>query len=278
MSLIKQLREGKIAIENREGTLEELIRVLKEAYPKDHYDYDRDLIMDNRHLSKYYRTQELNISYWIDKNKTDLPSYPISAFIQEIDNQIVMKKTIKYTEAQQIIDLACVSVWQPKLAKLWGADIAMKKDIDVSEELYQEGRKAANKEQNELLDKIFGSENQFKVGDHIIVVEGCVGFNGTKGQVYKVIRVSNEKLFYEEYNSIGTDKVKVRLATAEEVRKATYLPEGTPCMVSDDKVDWLLRYASGNNTFFAAGRQSGSTVIYRHFVKVDQAFINNLQK
>jgi hypothetical protein len=74
-----------------------------------------------------------------------------------------MSYIIKYTEAQQIIDMACSS-WKERLAVLWATSIVLKKDIEVSEELYNEGYDQANEKQKRVIDKIFGkSKDIFSV-------------------------------------------------------------------------------------------------------------------
>ncbi len=45
----------------------------------------------------------------------------------------------------------------------------LKKEIEITEDFYQEMRKACTKEQNELFDKIFGIESPYKEGELIFV-------------------------------------------------------------------------------------------------------------
>jgi len=271
MTLIEQLRKGKIAIENLDGTLEDLIRVLKYAFPKDYYQYS-NIVTDNRHLSKYYKTQNHNLDLWIDAMHTGQSSYPISAFIKEMDNKTI-KKTIKYTEAQAIIDLACKGEWQPKLAKLWGVDIAMKKDIEVSEELYHEGRNAANGTQNKLLDNIFGSDIKYKVDDWVVGWHSCCHPNFN--QAWQIQRLSGIYAYSEKGHNTGI--ANLRMARPDEIKKATALPAGTPCLVRHRAgVEWVLRYADGDGGFYQDGKKSGHSYNWAHFYKLDPSTLLNL--
>lgn len=71
--LIKQLREGTIALKN-DGTLEELRQVLKLAFPNDNTKSN-----GNR---KYYFKHDANENIWMWGEKTDLPSYSVKEFLK----------------------------------------------------------------------------------------------------------------------------------------------------------------------------------------------------
>lgn len=156
------------------------------------------------------------------------------------------------------------------MAKLWGVDIAMKKDIEVSEELYQEGRKAANKEQNELLDRIFGKDKpQYKVGDYVVPTEehGKHRMHNRKTDrayiLLNFLSYDNVQLANEHGKDDDSGKmaiIHIRPATSEEIKKAQYLPEGTPCFVRENKdYSWKLAYVDGNGNFYKNGKKSGDT-------------------
>jgi hypothetical protein len=78
---------------------------------------------------------------------------------QNSQTQKEMKpRNITPEQAQSIIDIACTT-WTGKLADKWAKEIVTKKPIEISEEFYQEMRKACTKEQNELFDQIFGKDD-----------------------------------------------------------------------------------------------------------------------
>ena len=218
--------------------------------------------------------QSRGTKYWIDGLSDYRPSLRTQEIIDQHYTQQQMKKIIKYIEAQQSIDLACKGEWQPKLAKLWGADIAMKKDIEVSEELYQECIKDANKEQYELLDKIFGKDVKYKVGDHVITKGYSSEYDGRVLKITKYTSSTNA-FFFEVldsgyYNNVHNSLLShiIRHATPEETKKAQYLPEGTPCFVRDAFSDsWKLHYADGNGRFYGTKKMSGMTFNWKQFRK-----------
>ena len=71
--LIKQLIEGTIALKN-DGTLEELNKVLRYAFPNDSTKSN-----GNR---KYYFKHSADENIWMWGEKTDLPSYSVKEFIK----------------------------------------------------------------------------------------------------------------------------------------------------------------------------------------------------
>ena len=81
--LIKQLREGTIAVEN-DGTLDDLIKILQYAFPNDKCKIFGDC--------KYYSKLDYTESIWVGKNRIDLPTYSVKEFLTqeaEIMNTIV---------------------------------------------------------------------------------------------------------------------------------------------------------------------------------------------
>lgn len=70
--LIKQLREGTIAVKN-DGTLDELNKVLKYAFPNDY-------AKSNGNRKYYFKHDDENI--WMWGEKTDLPSHSVKDFIK----------------------------------------------------------------------------------------------------------------------------------------------------------------------------------------------------
>jgi len=155
-------------------------------------------------------------------------------------------KTITHTQAQQIIDIACAT-WKVKLATKWAKEIVLKESIEISEDDYQEMRKACTSEQNELFYVIFGKDKpKFKIGD-------WVTWTGNTPITAQIIReathdrdcwVLNEKT----HNSCHQDLI--RPATEEEIQKAQYIPKGTPCLVRDSSdSSWRLAYSNGDGRF-----------------------------
>ena len=81
--LIKQLREGTIAVEN-DGTLDDLIKILQYAFPNDKCKIFGDC--------KYYSKLDYTEGIWAGKNIIDLPTYSVKEFLTqeaEIMNTIV---------------------------------------------------------------------------------------------------------------------------------------------------------------------------------------------
>lgn len=71
--LIKKLRKGTIALVN-DGTLEELNKVLKYAFPND--------ASVSKGLTKYYFASE-DKNYWFLNNTTDLPTHSVKEFLTQ---------------------------------------------------------------------------------------------------------------------------------------------------------------------------------------------------
>ena len=90
--LIKQLREGTIALKN-DGTLEELNKVLRYAFPND--------VSVSKGFTKYYFVSE-DKNYWSLHDTTNLPSRSVKDFLKP-ENEYpkvmkVSKKPIKTKE------------------------------------------------------------------------------------------------------------------------------------------------------------------------------------
>ena len=80
--LIKQLREGTIALKN-DGTLDELNKVLRYAFPND--------VSVSKGFTKYYFVSE-NKNYWSLFDTTDLPTHSVKEFLKpESEYPKVMK-------------------------------------------------------------------------------------------------------------------------------------------------------------------------------------------
>ena len=100
--LIKQLREGTIAVKNN-GTLDELNKVLIYAFP-----YERSMSQGS---AKYYFTA-VNKDYWTLNDETDLPSHSVKEFLKpeneypkvmKVSNQpITTKEDFKYANKRVV--------------------------------------------------------------------------------------------------------------------------------------------------------------------------------
>jgi hypothetical protein len=81
--LIKQLRDGKIAVKN-DGTNEQLQRVLKDAFPND--DIRSMFVWD------YYFKSDNEVEFWGDSS-TNLPTYSVKDFFTEEQKQLINQIT-----------------------------------------------------------------------------------------------------------------------------------------------------------------------------------------
>ena len=100
--LIKQLREGKIALKN-DGTLDELNKVLRYAFPND--------VSVSKGFTKYYFVSE-DKNYWSLYDTTNLPSHSVKEFLKpeseypkvmKVSNQpIKTKEDFKYANKRVV--------------------------------------------------------------------------------------------------------------------------------------------------------------------------------
>ena len=136
----------------------------------------------------------------VKSNKSTLISFKEfeSTYLNKQEKPKEMKnRTLTPKNAQRIIDIACIS-WKPNLALKWATNIVLNQDIEISEEFYQEMRKACTKEQNTLFDEIFGKD-----------VEVCP--DGTpclvrdyKGDPWKLLYANGKGGFYIDGKKSGT--------------------------------------------------------------------------
>jgi hypothetical protein len=116
--------------------------------------------------------------------------------------EIKMKNRILTPQnATRIINIAC-STWKPKLAEKWATNIVLNKDTEISEEFYQEMRKACTSEQNTLFDEIFGSDEQLiKISDLEIGEAMKIYDSNTRWDGIIISRIwSNDKPRYVNMN------------------------------------------------------------------------------
>jgi hypothetical protein len=123
--------------------------------------------------------------YITDKGYITQEGYvPKGYTLTELTKEINMKNRILTPQnATRIINIAC-STWKPKLAEKWATNIVLNKDTEISEEFYQEMRKACTTEQNELFDEIFGSDEQLinisdlEIGEAMKIYDNNSRWNG----------------------------------------------------------------------------------------------------
>lgn len=280
MYTIQDLADGKCAVKN-DGTLEELKKVLKLAFP-----LDPDIISG---LNTYYFKHAWSSTQWSASVNTNLPTQSVKEFLKQKTENM---RTITHDQASQIIDIACSS-WKEKLAFLWAKNIVLKKDIEISEDFYKEMRKACTLPQNELFDEIFGKD--YKEGDWVYVITGG---NGALGADEFIGQVCNkEKAKSVEYHGQDSHEYaplyvirnntswglcegfKVRPATPEEIQQAQCpYYDGQLVAVSDNKVTWELVYATGKSnqhgrTFYAKGTKgNGSAYTWKYHKPLPEGF------
>lgn len=175
-------------------------------------------------------------------------------------------RTIKYSDAQRIVDIAC-SEWKELLFNSWGKDIVLKKDINIPLENYQNMRKACTAEQHKLFDDIFGEDKpNFKIGDWIMYDSLF------KAGAYQIKSFRNNDVALDQNGDARELSCgKYRLATEEEIKAANVFPDGTPCLVRDNLGDnWKFYYANGKGEFYAYGRKSGiNSIPWKYSMKLD---------
>lgn len=161
-------------------------------------------------------------------------------------------RTISFLDARRIIGVAC-STWREKLANKWAVDIVMEREISIQESFYQEMRKACTKEQHEVFDEIF--KEAVKVGDWVI---GWHHLNETyTDNAWKIEKIDRGFAYPNNGTGHNTDVSNVRLATEDEIKRATCPTKGTPCLVRNNGKGWHLRYADGKGKFFDEGVKNG---------------------
>jgi hypothetical protein len=117
--------------------------------------------LGGKNVGKYDGNSDGRYYYINDKGNVDLEyAIPQGYELVSLNKEIKMKNRILTpVNAIRIINIAC-SKWKPKLAEKWATNIVLNKDTEISEEFYQEMRKACTTDQNTLFDEIFGSDEQ----------------------------------------------------------------------------------------------------------------------
>jgi len=170
--------------------------------------------------------------------------------MKQEDTVTTITKTITYQQAQQIIDIAC-SEWKDTLFEKWGKDIILKRSIVISQEFYDQMRKACTASQHKLFDEIFGKDKpEYKVGDWVTwsgktpITAQIIRQSGSIGGPCWVLNEETHNSCHESY---------LRLATPEEIEAAKFPSKGTPCLVRDHNAQtWRLVYSNGDGKFTSA--------------------------
>lgn len=192
-------------------------------------------------------------------------------------------ETITASQAQSIIDIAC-STWKERLASLWGTNIVLDKDIEITKENYLEMRKACTKQQNELFDTIFGEETtiDFSILNNTdIFYLKAVGFKYLFKGKDPFSRKPGVKI-YSYYNErVETNKLCDKEAV-KELRKATPEEIALYCQkvynIKDGDLVWIktchgyeLRYTNGvvnsigSVQCYSGQRKEGGTITWEEW-------------
>ena len=166
---------------------------------------------------------------WNDKDTFTIKGYTeitYSQFKKYVikENNMEEKKqnrTITAQQAQSIIDIAQANCsWKSRLARLWGAEIALKRNIEIIEDFYKEMRSACTSPQHKLFDEIFGKDEKefrvedIKVGEHFITKCGGEYLKCCDGRMFNI---HNGKIYLNMMNEI-VKKVVIKSIEWEEVK------------------------------------------------------------
>lgn len=276
MHTLEDLKNEKCCVTN-DGTLEELKLVLSKVVPND--------------KSKIYGTSSfyhVNGKLWFGTlSPRSLPVQSVKDFVKQIKQDKYMRK-IKIEQAQAIIDIAC-QTWKTKLAKLWGESMVLNKYVEISEEFYQEMRKACTQEQHKLFDEIFGPQYNYKVGDWVVYLkesgENYIDHGRKTNRAYSVCEISDGgvRTFTEDNKTKNADGWSyfedVRPATEEEIlqAKCPYY-DGQPCLVFGS-AGWIVRYATGRISpsgkvyFYINGEKKGNDDVWEKHIPLPEGFV-----
>jgi hypothetical protein len=115
---------------------------------------------NNKSFGYFISKKDLDNSFWKIYMKWLDTTYKTNwkgDTLNGIVNKQVKNMKLTVTDAKRIIDLACVN-WKEQLAREWGANIVLNKEIEISEEFYKTMRNACTEKQHELFDEIFGED------------------------------------------------------------------------------------------------------------------------
>ena len=123
-------------------------------------------------------------------------------------------KTITYSDAQRIIDIACPK-WKEELFGYWGRAIILKHSINITDDFYQEMRKACTSEQHKLFDDIFGEDTiVFPDGTPCLVRVSSTDawslrYANGKGRFYVSSRKDGEVMSWKQSMKLDMDNLPV---------------------------------------------------------------------
>lgn len=268
---IEDLSEGRVAVVN-DGNIDELTTVLKAAFPDDNNKQGLDATYFERSSFAPYRWT----SY--DSNPHS-NTQSVKEFIKQLktENMNDSRFPFKITSSQMQELFSSIQgncSWRAELHEIYGKAVLAKEDILVDEDIYKRARKDANKYQNELLDKIFGKDEEFRVGEWVTVEKyvskDVLGRDNYEiGETFQISRIENSGdseirkwIHSERRKQISVNSL--RKATPEEIAKAQCpYEDGELCFVADDITSsdgktWELRYATGRVNQF------GNPLFYRN--------------
>jgi hypothetical protein len=217
-------------------------------------------------VSKYYGPycySPLDKSYCSFSSRTSIGSYRDKCILCMSNSSV---RALAPENAWRIIDMACPD-WRQRLANKWGAKIALKETIEVTEEEYQEMRKACTSEQAEVFDSEIFPIPKFKEGDWVTTTTEVQGYfhKFKKGETFQIFSIDEKRneVAFEKGKHVSMNRL--RLATPEEIEKATLPKDGTPCWVKENEgSEWILRYANGEGEFYDFQRKDGFTSTWKH--------------
>jgi hypothetical protein len=141
--------------------------------------------------------------------------------------EIKMKNRILTPQnATRIINIAC-STWKPKLAEKWATNIVLNKDTEISEEFYQEMRKACTTDQNTLFDEIFGKDEQLikisnlAIGEAMIIHDNNTRYDGViVSRIWsedepRYVNMNDRKTTWAGYPDFKGKKIKLTIIHEE---------------------------------------------------------------
>lgn len=97
--LIQQLTDGKIALKNTKKHRLQLIKILKEAFPKDNFNYDFDF----QGVSNYYHSNSIYNNRWCSSISNDLPKVDLTEFLKD-EFVLPEKWCIRQNLSQEVCD------------------------------------------------------------------------------------------------------------------------------------------------------------------------------
>jgi hypothetical protein len=185
--------------------------------------------LGGKNVSDYGGNANNRYYYINDKGNVSMEyDIPQGYELVSLNKEIKMKNRILTPQnATRIINIAC-SIWQPKLVEKWATNIVLNKDTEISEEFYQEMRKACTTDQNTLFDEIFGSDEQLiktsdlEIGEAMIIHDNNSRWDGVivsriwSDSTPHYVDMNNRKTTWSGYPDFKGKKVKLTI-THEEI-------------------------------------------------------------